>query len=99
MPLSEAAIEQLNQILRDKEHPFPFTDVAMRQAWDRLLRRLGLDGLTFHNLRHEATSRMFDNGIKIHEMMAISGHRALVSFSGMCKHYNPSQKWALRHEK
>ena len=99
VPLSEVAIEQLNQVPRDTERPFPVTEVAMRQVWDRLGRRLGLDGLTFHNLRNEATSRVFDNGIKIHEMIAISGHRGLASFSGMCKHYKPSQKWPLRQER
>ena len=31
--------------------------------------------LTFHDLRHEAISRMFDSGMKIHEVMAVSGHR------------------------
>ena len=25
--------------------------------------------------RHEAISRMFDSGMKIHEVMAVSGHR------------------------
>ncbi|MEK9606758.1 tyrosine-type recombinase/integrase [Alphaproteobacteria bacterium LSUCC0226] len=29
----------------------------------------------FHDLRHEAISRMFDSGMKIHEVMAVSGHR------------------------
>ena len=33
---------------------FPITDVAFRQAWDRLRIRAGIDCLTFHDLRHEA---------------------------------------------
>ena len=75
VPLSEAAIEQLSKVPRDTERPFPVTDVAMRQAWDRLRVRAGIHDFTFHDLRHEAISRMFDDGMKIHEVMAVSGHR------------------------
>ena len=55
-------------------HPTDFIR-AMRQAWDRLRVRAGIDDLTFHDLRHEAISRMFDDGMKIHEVMTLSGHR------------------------
>ena len=30
---------------------------------------------------------MFDDGMKIHEVMAVSDTGPLVSFSGMCKHF------------
>ena len=80
VPLSEAAIEQLSKVPRDTERPFPVTDVAMRQAWDRLRVRAGIHDLTFHDLRHEAISRMFDDGMKIHEVMAVSGHRTASQF-------------------
>ena len=55
--------------------PFPITDIAFRQAWDRLRRRADITDLTFHDLRHEAISRLFESGLKIHEVMAISGHK------------------------
>ena len=51
------------------------TDVAFRQAWDRLRTRANKTDLTFHDLRHEAISRMFDKGMMIHDVMAVSGHR------------------------
>jgi len=75
VPLSEAAVAKLSKAPRNTDRPFPVTDVAFRQAWDRLRHRANITDLTFHDLRHEAISRMFDNGIKIHEVMAVSGHR------------------------
>ena len=75
VPLSEDAISQLSNVAMVNDRPFPVTDVAFRQAWDRLRHRAELDDLTFHDLRHEAVSRMFDSGMKIHEVMAVSGHR------------------------
>ena len=73
--LSDEAITKLSRAPKEADRPFPVTDVAFRQAWDRLRHRADITDLTFHDLRHEAISRMFDNGMKIHEVMAVSGHR------------------------
>ena len=75
VPQSDEAIAKLSEAPKDSERPFPVTDVAFRQAWDRLRHRANITDLTFHDLRHEAISRMFDSGMKIHEVMAVSGHR------------------------
>ena len=32
-------------------------------------------GLTFHDLRHEATSRLFEKGLGIMQVAAITSHR------------------------
>ena len=49
--------------------------MAVRQAWDRLRKRAGITDLTFHDLRHEALSRMFEKGMNIPQVMSISGHQ------------------------
>ena len=46
-------------------------------AWYRLKKRLGITGLTFHDLRHEAISRMFEEGKNITQVIAISGHQTV----------------------
>jgi hypothetical protein len=38
---------------------------------------VGITDLIFLDLRHEAVSRMFASGMKIHEAMAVSGHRTV----------------------
>mgnify|MGYP005696344141 FL=1 len=75
VPLSETALACLEHIPRNTDQVFPVTDVAVRQAWDRLRTRAGITGLTFHDLRHEAISRMFERGMNIPQVMAISGHQ------------------------
>ena len=72
-PLALACLRSLNK--RHPETVFPVTDNAFRHAWDRLKKRTGIEGLTFHDLRHEAISRMFDDGFTIPHVMAITGHR------------------------
>ena len=75
VPLSQLALEHINQIPRTADRVFPITDVAFRQAWDRLRVRAGITDLTFHDLRHESISRKFDSGMSIPQVMAISGHQ------------------------
>ena len=75
VPLSDKAFEILLSIKTTSDALFPINDIAFRQAWDRLRRRADITDLTFHDLRHEAISRLFESGLKIHEVMTISGHR------------------------
>lgn len=44
-----------------------------------------LAGLRFHDLRHEATSRLFERGLNLMEVAAVTGHKALQ----MLKRYTP----------
>jgi integrase len=47
----------------------------VRLAWERLVRRAGLKDLHFHDLRHEAVSRLFERGFNVVEVSTISGHK------------------------
>jgi integrase len=50
---------------------------GVRLAWARLRDRAGCADLHFHDLRHEAVSRLFERGLNIAEVSAISGHNEL----------------------
>ena len=73
--MSDEAVDKLNGASLRTHGPFSVTDIALRQARDRIRIRANITDLTFHDLRHEATSRMFDSGMKIREVMSVSGHR------------------------
>jgi integrase len=44
------------------------------QAWSRACVRSGLVDLNFHDLRHEATSRLAEK-LPMHELMKMTGHK------------------------
>ena len=75
VPLSKKAILILGQVPRTSNLVFPVSEVAVRQAWERLRKRSGLMDLNFHDFRHEAISRMFEKGLNVPEVASISGHR------------------------
>lgn len=61
---------------------FPTTQTAVVQAWKRACARAGVVGLRFHDLRHEAASRLFEKGLDIMEVAAITGHKDLQTLKG-----------------
>ena len=48
-----------------------------RPAWHRTLKETGIKGLRFHDLRHEAVSRLVEGGLGDQEVAAISGHKSM----------------------
>ncbi|WP_410498114.1 integrase [Chitinibacter sp. S2-10] len=58
------------------ERIFPFNADGVRARFERLCRLAKIDGLTFHDLRHEAISRLFEQGYQIQEVALVSGHRS-----------------------
>ncbi len=75
VPLSPRALDILDALPSDTPLVFPVTPSAARQAWDRICKRAGISGLHFHDLRHEAISRLFEAGLNVPEVALISGHR------------------------
>ena len=75
VPLSRAALAVLESIPRRIDGSvFGMTTNAIRLAWHRARRLAGIEGLTFHDLRHEAISRLFENtDLDAMEIARISG--------------------------
>jgi len=75
IPLSRKAMAILEGLSRTEERVFPTSTNAIRLAWEKLTTRAGIDDLHFHDLRHEAISRLFEKGLTVPEVASISGHR------------------------
>ena len=87
IPLSSQAITALRGQMRASErvsggviclyetHLFTYTPRGLSGAFLRLCRRLNIDNLHFHDLRHEATSRLFEKGLNPVEVATITGHK------------------------
>ena len=79
VPLSSTAISVLRSIPRGLHgEVFPgLTTEAVKRAYVRAARRAGIANLRFHDLRHEATTRLFEKGLNIMEVATITGHKDL----------------------
>lgn len=71
---------------------FNYTSAGVKSAWRTALQRLNIQNLHFHDLRHEAISRLFELGtLNVMEVSAISGHRSL----NMLKRYTHLRAYQL----
>ena len=79
VPLSTTAVEILRSLPRSiHSRVFPgLTTEAVKRAYARAVRRASIKDLRFHDLRHEATSRLFEKGLNIMEVASITGHKDL----------------------
>jgi integrase len=81
VPMSHRAFDALTEWKTraedDQPMVFPMKAGSLEQVWRRLLIRAEITGLRFHDLRHEAVSRLFERGLNVIEVSSISGHREL----------------------
>jgi len=77
VPLSPRAIEILKSLPRRIDgNVWRISEDSITQAFGRLCQRAGIDDLRFHDLRHEATSRLFEKpDFDMMKVAAITGHK------------------------
>lgn len=75
VPLSGKARMVLSTMPRDiSGYVFPTTVSAVKQAFVRACERAGIEDFHFHDLRHEATTRLAEK-LAMHELMKVTGHK------------------------
>jgi integrase len=100
VPLSDRAVKTLRDI---RSAPYvhlrrviPTSADRVDHAYRAAVRRTGIENLTFHDLRHEATSRLAPL-YQLHELAAITGHR---SYQTLRRYYHPkAEELALKMRK
>ena len=73
IPLSNRALVILKGLSADT-HLFSVAPDTVTHAFGRACRRADIKDLRFHDLRHEAISRLFEQGRSVPEVASISGH-------------------------
>ena len=76
IPITDKSYNILKNLKVINEYVFPLTTNSLRLMYQRLCKRLSLK-IRFHDLRHEAISRLFEKGNTIPEIAAVSGHRTI----------------------
>jgi len=89
VPLSLRARDALLQLgVRTKGSVFTYTSAGIKSTWRYMTTALEIEDLHFHDLRHEAISRLAEMGsFDLLEISAISGHKSLT----MLKRYTHHQ--------
>ena len=76
IPLSNKAILILQSIPRlSNDNIFQLRSDSISQAFERACKRASILDLHFHDLRHEATTRLFEKGLNPMQVSVITGHK------------------------
>jgi len=74
--LGEAwAILKRQKQLRDEPRIFPISASTVSKYFTEACEKLGIPDLHFHDLRHDGTSRLFEEGYEIQQVALVTGHR------------------------
>ena len=81
VPLSDAALDVLDQIGTEGRHDFVFTNpdtekpyTHIRHTWDRIREKAGMPWLRLHDLRHSYASMLVNAGRSLYEVQQVLGH-------------------------
>ena len=80
VPLSSVAVTILKDRLSTRRIDGKVWGIgldAISQNFAKACQKAGLSNLHFHDLRHEATSRLFEKGLDTMEVRTITGHKTL----------------------
>jgi len=79
VPLTSSAVAVLQALPRDiSGRVIPQNRMTIYKAFEHACRRAGIDDYRWHDLRHEALSRLAERGdLSVLELAAVSGHKTL----------------------
>ena len=87
VPLTDKAMAVLKELPRHiSGRVFNMSYNNHNRGWRAINKRAGVVGLRWHDLRREATSRMFERGLSITEVQSITGHKTLQMLSTYTQH-------------
>lgn len=79
VPLSRTAVRILKERTRGvgSARVFQIDQRELRRAWESAREAADIPDLRFHDLRHEATSRLFEKGLNVMEAASVTRHKTL----------------------
>lgn len=70
-----ALLEEQRELRLNPPACFPYNAKSAGTAFQRACKELKIIDLHFHDLRHEATSRLFEAGLSIEQVPLVTGHK------------------------
>lgn len=65
-----------NNLLWDNEKLLPLSNKNISKMFTEACRMLGINDLRFHDLRHEAATRLSEQGLTVPQMQQVTGHES-----------------------
>lgn len=76
IPLLGESMSIIERQPKTEDCIFPYKSDSVEAAFRRAVKAAGIVDLSFHDLRHEGISRLFEQGYALQEVAIVSGHRS-----------------------
>ncbi len=79
IPMSNTLFNLLKSVsIRDiSGRVFPISGSSLRQAFDKVAAKSGLEDFRFHDLRHTFATRLVQNGVDLYKVKELLGHKTI----------------------
>lgn len=74
---------------------FPISGSSLRQAFDKLVVKTGLEDFRFHDLRHTFATRLVQNGVDLYKVKELLGHKTITMTMRYAHHYPESLRSSI----
>lgn len=92
IPMSKTLLNLFkNMNVRDiSGRVFPISGSSIRQAFDKVVAKVGLEDFRFHDLRHTFATRLVQNGVDLYKVKELLGHKTITMTMRYAHHYSES---------
>lgn len=98
--IREEGLAVIRAMKHDDERIFPYHPETISRRFTEACKILGIEDLHFHDLRHEAISRLFEMGLQIPEVARTTGHQhwpTLERYTHLKKRGDKYEGWRWLH--
>ena len=74
---------------------FPISGSSLRQAFDKVTAKTGLEDFRFHDLRHTFATRLVQNGVDLYKVKELLGHKTISMTMRYAHHYPESLRSSI----
>jgi len=75
---------------------FPVDVLALKDAFERAVRKAGIEDFRFHDLRHTFATRLVQNGVDLYTVQKLMGHKSIRTTERYAHHYPESLRPSVR---
>ena len=93
IPMSQTlytTLKGMSKIVDISSRVFPISVRSLREAFDKTLKKAGIEDFHFHDLRHTFATRLVQNGVDLYKVKELLGHKTLTMTMRYAHHYPES---------